>query len=200
MTLRHTLLKARTATVLTVIVVVAGGWMALVASHSPGGAYGESAAAWAQAIMSVGAILAAVVIDQGASRRDRLDRLEAAASVRAARIRLLQICAKALDNAAEAARKRPLKRGQRFEGLAVEAVRSARQVARHFADRGSDSDPMLVWVLIVAAAEMDAAVDVLDGHRLTTSADLAALERTVRTRAQALRELVDEYQAGIHEA
>lgn len=200
MTLRHTLLKARTATVLTVIVVVAGGWMALVVSHSPGGAYGESAAAWAQAIMSVGAILAAVVIDQGASRRDRLDRLEAAASVRAARIRLLQICAKALDNAAEAARKRPLKRGQRFEGLAVEAVRSARQVARHFADRGSDSDPMLVWVLIVAAAEMDAAVDVLDGHRLTTSADLAALERTVRTRAQALRELVDEYQAGIHEA
>jgi hypothetical protein len=198
-TLRHTLLKARTAMVLAAIVVAAGGWMALVSSHDPGGAYGESAAAWAQAIMSVGAILAAVVIDQGASRRDRLDRLEAAASARAARIRLLLLCAKGLDNAAEAARKRPLKRGQRFEGLAVETVRSARQVARHFADHGSDSDPLLVWVLNVAATEMDAAADVLDGHRLATAADLAALERTARTRAQALRELVDEYQAGIHE-
>src|SRR4051812_23197305 len=200
MTLRQTLRKARTAMVLTAIVVVAGGWLALVSSHDPGGPYGESAAAWAQAIMSVGAILAAVVIDQGASRRDRLDRLEAAAAARAARFRLLQLCARTLDNAAEAARKRPLKRGQRFEGLAVESVRSARQVARHFADRGSDSDPMLVWVLNVAAPEMEAAADVLDGHRLATSADLAALERAARTRAQALRELMDEYQAGIHEA
>src|SRR5437870_13062423 len=106
MTLRHTLRKARTPLLLAAIVVVAGGWMALVASHDPGGAYGESAAAWAQAIMSVGAILAAVVIDQGASRRDRLDRLEAAASARAARIRLRRLCATALDNAAGAARKR----------------------------------------------------------------------------------------------
>jgi hypothetical protein len=199
MTLPHTLGKARTATALTTIVVVAGGWMALVGSHDPGGPYGESTAAWAQAIMSVGAILAAVVIDQGASRRDRLHRLEAAAAARAARIRLLQLCAKVLDNAAEAARKRPLKRGQRFEGLAVEAVRSAQQVVRHFAERGSDSDPLLVWVLKVAVTEMDAAAGVMDGHRLATSADLAALERAIRSRAQALRELVDEYQAGLHE-
>jgi len=161
MTLRHTLRSARTATVLAAIVVVAGGWMALVGSHDPGGPYGESAAAWAQAIMSVGAILAAVVIDQGSSRRDRQDRLETAAAARAARIRLLQLCATVLDNAAEAARKRPLKRGQRFEGLAVEAVRSAQQVARHFAERGSDSDPLLVWVLNVAVTEMDAAAAVL---------------------------------------
>ena len=199
MTLRHTPPKARTATVLAAIVMVAAGWMALVGSRDPGGPYGESTAAWAQAIMSVGAILAAVVIDQGASRRDRLDRLEAAASARAARIRLLQLCARVLDNAAEAARKRPLKRGQRFEGLAAEAVLSARQTARHFADRGSDSDPMLVWVLHVVVTQMDAAADVLDGHPLATSADLAALERVAHTRAQGLREIVDEYQAGIHE-
>src|SRR5258708_12924203 len=76
MTLRQTLRRVRTPTVLAVIVVVAGAWMALVASHDPGGPFGESAAAWAQAIMSVGAILAAVVIDQGASRRDRQHRLE----------------------------------------------------------------------------------------------------------------------------
>ena len=149
--------------------------------------------------MSVAAILAAVVIDQGSSRRDRQDRLETAAAARAARIRLLQLCATVLDNAAEAARKRPLKRGQRFEGLAVEAVRSAQQVARHFAERGSDSDPLLVWVLNVAVTEMDAAAAVLEGHRLATRADLAALERAARTRAQALREVLDEYQAGLYE-
>ncbi len=199
-TLRPTLHKARTAPVLAAIVVVAGGWMALVGSHDPGGPYGESTAAWAQAIMSVGAILAAVVIDQGASRRDRLDRLEAAAEARAARVRMLELCATTLDNAAEAARKRPLKRGQRFEGLAVEAILSAGQVARHFADRGSDSDPVLVWVLNVAVTEIDAAAAVLNGHRLETRADLAALERAARTRAQALREILDEYQAGLYEA
>src|SRR5436190_7738636 len=116
MTLGHTLRKARTATVLTAIVVVAGGWMALVGSHDPGGPYGQSAAAWAQAIMSVGAILAAVVIDQGASRRDRHDRLEAAATARASRLKVLGACAAILDNAAEAAAKRPPKSGQRFEG------------------------------------------------------------------------------------
>jgi hypothetical protein len=200
MMLRHTLHKARTPMVLAAIVVVAGGWLALVGSHDPGGPYGESAAAWAQAIMSVGAILAAVVIDQGASRRDRQDRLEAAAAARAARVRVLQLCAMVLDNAAEAARKRPLKRGQRFEGLALEAVLSARQTARHFADRGSDSDPALVWVLNRAVTEIDAAAGVLDGHRLATSADLAELERAARTRAQALREILDEYQAGFYEA
>lgn len=197
---RRTLLNARTATVLAAIVVVAGGWMALVGSHDPGGPYGASTAAWAQAIMSVGAILAAVVIDQGASRRDRLERLEAAAAARAARIRMLRLSAMALDNAADAAGKRTLKRGQRFEGLAVEAVLSARQVARHFADRGSDSDPLLVWVLNVAVNEIEAAAAVLDGHPLATPADLAALQKAARTRAQALREILDEYEAGIWEA
>jgi hypothetical protein len=200
MTLRHTLRKARTATVLAAIVVAAGGWMALVGSRGPGGLYGESAAAWAQAIMSVGAILAAVVIDQGASRRDRLGRLEAAAAARTARVRVLRLCAMVLDNAAEAARKRPLKRDQRFEGLALEAVLSARQTAHHFADRGSDSDPMLVWVLNRAVTEIDAAAGVLDGHRLATSADLVALERAAGARAQTLREILDEYQAGLYEA
>jgi hypothetical protein len=199
MTLRRTLRKARTPMVLAAIVVVAGGWLALVGSHDPGGPYGESVAAWTQAIMSVGAILAAVVIDQGASRRDREDRLEAAAAARAARVGVLRLCAMALDNAAEAARKRPLKRGQRFEGLALEAVLSARQTARHFADRGSNSDPALVWVLNRAVTEIDAAAGVLDGHRLATSADLAELERAARTRAQALREILDEYQAGFYD-
>lgn len=199
MTLRPPLPRARTATVLAVIVVVAAGWMALVDLHDPGGPYGESAAAWAQAIMSVGAILAAVVIDHGASRRDRQDRLEAAAAARASRIRVLQLCAFVLDNAAEAARKRPLKRGQRFEGLAMETIHSARQTVRHFADRGSDSDPALVWVLNRAVTEVDAAAEVLDGHRLATSADLTDLERAARGRAQALREIVDEYHAGFYE-
>jgi hypothetical protein len=170
--------------------------MALVGLHDPGGPYGESAAAWAQAIMSVGAILAAVVIDRGASRRDRQDRLEAAAEARAARIRVLQLGVTVLENAAEAARKRPLKRGQKVEGLALEAVFSVRQTVRHFAERGSDSDPALVWVLNRAVTEVDAAAEVLDRHRLATSADLANLERAARARAQALREIVDEHQAG----
>jgi len=173
--------------------------MALVSSHDPSGPYGESAAAWAQAIMSVGAILVAVVIDQGASRRDRQDRLDAAAEARAARVRVLYLCAIVLDNAADVARKTPRKRGQKFEGLALEAVLSARQTARHFADRGSDSDPALVWMLNRAVTEIDAAAKVLDGHSVATPADRAELERAARARAQALREMLDEYEAGLYD-
>jgi hypothetical protein len=102
MTLRQTLRKARTTTVLALIVVVSGGWLALVGSHGPGGPYGESAAAWTQAIISLGVILAAVVIDQGASRRDRQDRLEAAAAARAARIRVLRRYSAVNDGSAAA--------------------------------------------------------------------------------------------------
>ncbi|HEY2752744.1 hypothetical protein [Phenylobacterium sp.] len=101
-----------------------------------------------------------------------------------------------LENAADVARKRPLKRGQKFEGLALEAVFSARHTVRHFADRGSDSDPALVWVLNRAVTEVDAAAEILDGHRLATRADL---ERAARARAHALREIVDEYQAGFYD-
>ncbi len=198
-TLRQALLKARTTLVLAAILGVAGTWMVLVASHDPGGPYGESAAAWAQAIMSVGAILAAVVIDQGASRRDRQDRLEVAAAARAARLRGIQLCALALENAADAARNRPLKRGLKFEGIALEAVLSAGRTIRQFADRGSDNDPTLVWVLNRAATEVEAAAEALDRHPLATRADLAHLEQAARTRAQALREILDEYEAGVYD-
>lgn len=144
MPIRETLRRGRTPTILVAIVAGAAIWLTVVNSHDPGGPYGESAAAWVQAIMSVGAILVAVVIDQGASRRDRQVRLEAAAAARAARLKALEHCASALDNAAEAAAKRAPKRGQRFDGLALEAILAARQVARHFADRSSDDDPILV--------------------------------------------------------
>jgi hypothetical protein len=199
MPLREMLLKTRTPAILAAIVAGSAIWLSVVSGHDPAGPYGESAAAWAQAIMSVGAILAAVAIDQGASRRDRQVRLEAAAAARAARLKVLEHCASALDNAAEAAAKRVPKRGQRFEGLALEAVLAARQVARHFADRGSDNDPMLVWVLHRASAEMDAAATAMDGYRLATPEDLAALQHTARTRAQGLREILDEYQAGLYD-
>ena len=180
-------------------VVGSAGWMFLVASHNPGGFFGESAAAWAQAIMSVGAILVAIVIDQGASRRDRQDRLDAAAQARAARVGVLRLAAFALNNAADTAAFRPLKRGQRFEGLAFDAVLSMQQTVRHFVDRGSDSDPILVWVLNSAAREVDAAATALNGRRLANKADLLALQLEARRRAQALRELLDEYEAGLFE-
>jgi len=196
MPIRETLWRARAPAFLVAVVAGSAIWLAVVGAPDPGGPYGASAAARAQAIMSVGAILAAVVIDQGAGRRDRQTRLEAAAAARAARLKVLEHCAAALDNAAEAA----AKRGQRFEGLALEAVLAARQTARHFADRGSDNDPILLWVLNRAVAEADAAAAALDGHRLATPGDLAPLQRIARTRAQGLREILDEYQAGLYDA
>lgn|GEM_PF-4030022 len=188
----------RLAVLAVVAAAVSIGWMSLVASHNPGGFFGESAAAWAQAIMSVGAILAAIVIDQGASRRDRQDRLEAVAQVRAARIKMMASCVLVLDNAAKAAASRPLRRGQKFDGMAVEALMSMRSTLRHFVDRGSDDDPVLVWVLNRAATEMEGAEKELKGRALATQADLLSLQRAANARAQAIRELMDEYQAGLY--
>jgi hypothetical protein len=56
---------------------------------------------------------------------------------------------------------------------------------------------MLVRVLNRAVAEVDAAVAVVNGHRLETSANLGDLQQAARGRAQALREMLDEYEAGI---
>lgn len=188
----------RLAALAVVVAAVSVGWMGLVASHNPGGFFGESAAAWAQAIMSVGAILAAIVIDQGASRRDRQDRLEAAARARAARIKIMASCASVLDNAAKAAASRQLKRGRKFDGLAAEAVKSMRPTLRHFVERGSDDDPILVWALNRTATEMEGAEKELIGRPLATQADLLSLQRAANARAQGIRELIDEYQAGLY--
>jgi hypothetical protein len=56
-----------------------------------------------------------------------------------------------------------------------------------------------IWVLNRAVAEVDAAAAALDGHRLATPDDLTALQRIARTRAQGLREILDEYQAGLYD-
>jgi hypothetical protein len=183
---------------LAVVVVAAASWLALVARHDPGGVFGSSAAAWTQAIMSVGAILAAIAIDQGASRRDRRDRRDAADQARAARVKLMRSSAIALENAAKAAASRTPARGLTFEGLAIEALVSMQHTVRHFVGRGSDDDPMLVWALNRVATELDGAVAELKGRRLASEADQRTLVSAAKTRAQALRELTDEYEAGIY--
>lgn len=50
-----------------------------------------------------------------------------------------------------------------------------------------------------AATEIDAAAAVVAGHRLATAADLCDLQQAARNRAQGLRELLDEYQAGLYD-
>jgi hypothetical protein len=189
----------RTRGALAVIALAAvAAWLALVANHDPGGVFGASAAAWTQAIMSVGAILAAIVIDRGASRRDRQHRQEAAERVQAARVKVIRSSVIVLENAAKAAASRTPARGLKFEGLAIEAMVSMQQTLRHFVDRGSDDDPMLVWALNRAATELDGAVRELKGQNLATKADQLAILDAAKARAQALRELADEYEAGIY--
>jgi hypothetical protein len=189
----------RTPSLLAAIALAAVlGWLALVARHDPNGLFGESTAAWTQAIMSVGAILAAIVIDQGASRRDRRDRQEAADRARASRVKLIRSGVMVLENAAKAAASRRPARGLVLEGLAVEAMISMQETLRHFVGRGSEDDPILVWVLNRSSTEMDGAVAELKGRRLATKADQLATVQAAKLRAQALRELADEYEAGIY--
>ncbi len=191
--------RPRTFALLAVPVIAAGGWLALVASHDPAGAFGESSAAWTQALMSVGAILAAIFIDQGASRRDRRERQAAADRARAARLRAISACATMLDNAAKAVAERTPKRGLRFEGLAVDALASGSQMIGHYLARGSDDEPILVWFLSAAAGEVAAAEAAISAARLSTAADQRALERRLRAHAQGLREMLDEHAAGLFE-
>ena len=138
----------RTFLLLAALVAAGAGWLAVVAAHDPGGAFGQNSAAWAQAVMSVGAILAAIVIDQGASRRDRIERRDAAERVRAARVKAVSSCIVMLDNAAKAVGERTPRRGLRFEGLALDALEAMHQTVDHYIARGSDDEPILVWVMI----------------------------------------------------
>jgi hypothetical protein len=187
----------RTFTLLAALVAAGVGWLALVAAHDPGGAFGQNAAAWAQAVMSVGAILAAIVIDQGASRRDRIEQRDAAERVRAARVKAVSSCLLVLDNAAKAVSERTPRRGLRFEGLALEAMEAMHRTIDHYVARGSDDEPILVWMMVRASDELGRAEQALKTAPLSTRAEQAALERVMRTGAQAIREMLDEYAAGL---
>jgi hypothetical protein len=187
----------RTFLTLAALVAAGAGWLAVVAAHDPGGAFGQNSAAWAQAVMSVGAILVAIVIDQGASRRDRIERRDAAERVRAARVKAVSSCIVMLDNAAKAVAERTPRRGLRFEGLALDALEAMHQTIDHYIVRGSDDEPILVWVMIRAGAEVDRAEQALRAARLSTPAEQAALERALRGHAREIREMLDEYAAGL---
>jgi hypothetical protein len=188
----------RTFLLLAALVAAGAGWLAVVAAHDPGGAFGQNSAAWAQAVMSVGAILAAIVIDQGASRRDRMEQRDAAERVRAARVKAVRGCVTVLENAAKAVCERTPRRGLRFEGLALDALEAMHQTIDHYVARGSDDDPILVWLLICVGSEMARAGAALKAAPLSTRAEQAALERAMRAHAQGLLELLDEYAAGLY--
>lgn len=189
------------AILLTVIVAVATvTWLALVATQNEQGLFGEGAAAWAQAIMSVAAILAAIVIDQGATRRDREERREIAERGRMARITLLRNGKAMLDNVRSAIEQRTPAPGLVFEGLGIDALKAGRAAIRHYIERGSDDDAALVWVLCRAGDILDAAVDDLWRKPIETPAQQAALAARAARHAQDLREVTDEYEAGLFQA
>jgi len=175
-------------------------WMALVAAHDPEGVWGQSAAAWAQAIMSVGAIVAAIVIDRGASRRARQEQREASAREKTVRVGSLVACAGMLETAARAVLTRELGPKATTGGGAVRAVVAGQRMINHYVAHAHDDDPVLVWVLNRAADELDTAVDELMTRKLATEADRLDLSEATRNHARELRELVDEYEAGIFHA
>jgi hypothetical protein len=195
---RNLLRKFGPSGLLAILAGAAGAaWLAVVAWHDPDGAFGQSFAAWTQAVLSVGAILVAIAIDQGSSRRDRQARLEEAAEARTARIKVIRAASQLLDSAARVVAARPFKRGQSLdEGLAFEAVVSIQRTLRHFVDRGSD-DPALIWVLHRAATELDGGLVDLRDRRWASRADQLDVARAVHARAQELRELLDEYEGGV---
>ena len=187
----------RTFTLLGLLMAAGVFWLALVAAHDPGGAFGQNSAAWAQAVMSVGAILAAIVIDQGASRRDRREQQAAVERIRAARVKAVSNCLLVLDNAAKAVSERTPRRGLRFEGLALIAIEAMHRTIDHYVARGSDDEPILVWMMVRTSDELHRAEQALKAARLETRAQQEALERVMRTGAQAIREMLDEYAAGL---
>lgn len=186
------------AILLAVIIAVATvTWLALVATQNEQGLFGEGAAAWAQAIMSVAAILAAIVIDQGASRRDREERREIAERGRIARVALLRRGKAMLDNVRNAIQQRTPAPGLVFEGLGIDALKAGQAAIRHYIERGSDDDAALVWVLCRAGDILDAAVEDLWRKPIETPAQQSALAARATQYAQDLHEVTDEYEAGL---
>lgn len=190
--------SARRAIVLIAIIVVSSGlWLALVATHDPDGLFGQSSAAWAQAIGSVGAILAAIVIDQGASRRAQAAREADEAAGRRARVALLRNASFILNNVAAALETRDPRPGRLYEGLALEALKAMQKAVSHYTDRGYGDDAAMVWVFCRAGAMLDDALRDLVNAPIESHAQIAALAAVARAHAQAVRELTDEYEWGM---
>jgi hypothetical protein len=77
------------------------GLIFAASAQDPNGLYGQSTAAWVQAAGSVGAILAAIVVDQGSTRRLRRERSQLDLQVAARRARAINEAAIALHAVAE---------------------------------------------------------------------------------------------------
>jgi hypothetical protein len=189
----------RAILLVSILAIATISWLALVAAHDDQGFFGQGAAAWAQAIMSVAAILAAIVIDQGASRRDREERTAVAYSAKAARIGLLRNCAWMLGNVRKGIESRTPAPGLTFEGLGIDAVKAGRSAIQHYIARGSDDDAALVWVLCRSGDILETAVNEIWGKPLESSAQQTALAVLAGRHAQDLRELTDEFEYGLFE-
>lgn len=86
------------------------GLIFAASAQDPNGLYGQSTAAWVQAAGSVGAILAAIVVDQGSTRRLRRERSQLDLQVAARRARAIKEAAIALHAVAEEVK------GERIKG------------------------------------------------------------------------------------
>lgn len=188
----------RAIALIGIIVASSALWLLLVAGHDPDGLFGQASAAWAQAIGSVGAILAAIVIDQGSSRRERVERAERAEQALRTRVGLLRNACIILNNIARVIGERQPRPGLVYEGIALEALQSMQQAVRHYIMRGSDDDAAMVWVLCRGGALVDDALKALDHQPIETKEQQAALAAAARNGSQLLRELMDEYEWGLY--
>jgi hypothetical protein len=157
--------------------------------------------AWVQAVGSVVAIIAAIWIDQGAARRLRQDRREAARDMRVARIEAVRNAIAAVEGCARHVRSwspAELAGGARLDARSSQALLAARTVIIHRLQRPGDTDAPTLCLLSLADQRLSALWQKTEplqpvGNPVVRTHLAEAFDEC----AAQLRDLIDEYDAGV---
>jgi hypothetical protein len=151
---RFSVLARKPAAQIAVGAAVSTALIVGAAVHDEDGLFGANTAAWAQAVGSVAAIVAAIAIDQGTARRARRAVKDAERDARDARRMAIRRCVTVLNGVISQFKRSVLDDGRTYSIAPehVRAIRTAQQVISHFVERGSNDDAHLVATLLTVEA------------------------------------------------
>lgn len=134
------------------IATVGVGLVAEAAAQDEDGLYGQTGAAWMQAAGSVVAIVAAIIVDQGASRRFRQDRMVREQAMSARRAGAIAQAAEALENAAAELRNTNVANGQRvgLSSPSIQRIKGAGAALEYLHQQGAELDVPILAALCLS--------------------------------------------------
>ena len=154
-------------------------------------------AGWAQAVGSVGAVLAAIWIDQGSARRQGRDQLAALIQAKAVRRDAIFHCIEVLRSASKRLATFDAERDFAARANPLQGLNSAAQLVDFYLQRSGETEPRLVAALFDVQRLMTNAFDML-GHigAATLAPNQVAAISVFEVTATDIEKVLERYDTG----